>query len=219
MSKLALALAALAMTMGEAGAGEVRGVVRLAGAAPTAVTLAVTKDNAACGQAVADESLVAAGGNLANVVVTIRGAPPPGPVHGTLDQQGCRFVPHVQVVPVGSTLEFLNADPVLHTAHGWVARRERFDVPTPMRGTRASTKLDRAETISVRCDVHGWMSAYVVVTDAPAALTGGDGAFSIRGVPPGSYTVRAWHERLGERTTQVTVPAQGEARIEFTFGR
>jgi plastocyanin len=213
-----LALAALAMTLGEASAGEVRGVVRLAGVAPTSVTLAVTKDHAACGQAIADESLVATGGNVANVVVTIRGAPAPGPVHGTLDQQGCRFVPHVQVVPVGSTLEFLNGDPVLHTAHGWVGRRERFDVPSPMRGTRASTKLDRAETISVRCDVHGWMSAYVVVADGPAAVTGADGAFFIRGVPPGTYTLRAWHERLGERTAQVTVPAQDAARVDFTFG-
>jgi hypothetical protein len=199
-------------------AAEVHGVVTYAGAAAVQASLPVTKDKAACGDGVPDESLLAAGGRLANVVVTVKGAPAPAPGRAVLDQQRCRFVPHVQVVPAGSTLDVLNGDPLLHNVHGWVGLMSRLNVPMPEKGMRVPAKLDRTGIMAVRCDVHGWMSAWIAVVDAPAAVSAADGSFSIAGVPPGTYTVTAWHERLGEKTVQVTVPVQGAARVDFSFG-
>ena len=69
----------------------------------------------------------------------------------------------------------------------------------------------------MKCDVHNWMGAFVVVVDGPAAVSGADGAFEIKDVPPGTYTVTAWHEKLGEKTAQVTVPASGAASLDFSY--
>lgn len=209
---------ALLLAAGPAGAGDVTGVVRYGGAAPPAPALPVTKDQGACGREVPDESVLVAGGRLANAVVSLAGAPGAPPARATLDQRGCRFVPHVQAVPRGSTLEILNGDPLLHSVHGWQGHATRFDVPTAEQGARVPVRLDRAGVIQVRCDVHAWMSAWLVVTEGPAAVTGADGSFTLRGVPPGRYTLTAWHERLGERSAQVTVPAEGEVRVELAFG-
>jgi hypothetical protein len=200
-------------------AGDIEGIVRFVGTPAVTAPQPVTKDGAACGKEVPDESFQVAGGRLANVVVIVKGAPPSPPGRAVLDQQGCRFVPHVQAVPAGSTLEIVNGDEVLHNIHGWLGRMTRFNVPTPVKGARIPVKLDRTGVIAVRCDVHGWMSAWIAVADGPAAVAGPDGAFAIRGVPAGKYTVTAWQERLGEKTAEITVPATGTARLELTFER
>jgi plastocyanin len=208
----------LAAAAAPAFAGDVEGTVKLSGPVPALAPLAVTKDRPTCGDAAPDESLVTAGGRLANVVVTAPGAPTARPVQVTLDQRGCRFVPHVLAAPVGSTLELANGDAVLHGTHGWAGHATRFDVVMPEKGMRVPTRLDRAGLIEVRCDVHGWMRAYVVVAEAPAAVSGADGAFVLRDLPAGTYTLAAWHERLGTRNVEVTVPAQGAVRVEVDFG-
>ena len=127
--------------------GELRGEARLAGAVPSHPDLVVTKDHAACGEAVADESLLVSGGRLANVVVVVAGAPALAPTRIAIDQRRCRFVPHVQVAPRGSTLEIVNSDRVLHNVHGWLGLRTRFDVPMPEVGARVPVPLDRAGTV------------------------------------------------------------------------
>ncbi len=210
----ALVLASLAHP---ASAGGVKGTVVVAGRVAAPAPLPVTKDGATCGREVEDESLLVSNGRLANVVVTLKGAPARAPSQVTLGQERCRFVPHVLAAPVGSILEITNGDPVLHNIHGWVGRATKFNVPTPSQGMRVPAKLGRAGLIQVRCDVHGWMSAYVWVVDAAAAVSGRDGAFALSDVPPGTYAATAWHERLGERTFQVVVPAQGEATIQITY--
>ncbi len=201
-----------------AAAGDLRGVVHYRGAA-RAATLEVTKDQAACGASVPDETLVVAAGRLKNVVVTVKGPPPPAPGMATLDQRRCRYVPHVQAAAVGSTLEILNGDPILHNVHGWAGKATAFNVAMPLRDLRVPRKLDRAGLVRVGCDVHAWMGAWILVADAPFAVSGDDGRFLVGGLPPGRYAVTAWHERLGERTAEVTVPAQGEAVLDFDFGR
>lgn len=198
-------------------AGEVRGRVGYAGPEVPAARLPATKDLQACGASVPDESLLVSRGGLANAVVTLQGPPPAPPSKVALEQRACRYVPHVQVVPVGSTLEIVNADPVLHNVHGWLGRTTRFNVPTPEKGMRVPVTLDRPGVIQVLCDVHGWMSAYVAVADGPAAVTGAEGTFAIRDIPAGSYRLTAWHERLGTRIAEVTVPAEGAAWVELTF--
>lgn len=200
-------------------AGGIRGTARLAGQSPKAAQLQVSRDQSACGAALPDEAVVAADGKLANVVVTVKGTPArPAPRTAVLDQQQCRFVPHVQAVPPGSTLDIVNSDPVLHNVHGYLGRATAFNVALPIKKQRVARKLDRPGVVRLACDVHGWMSAFVVVAEGPSAVSGADGAFAIPDVPPGTWTVTAWHEKLGERSAQVTVPASAEAAVDFSFG-
>ncbi len=210
---LVLALAPLPST-----AGEVRGTVRFQGTPPSLAPLEATKEKALCGDSVPDEAVQVAGGKLRNVVVVVRGAPAPAPSKGVLDQKTCRFVPHVQVLPVGSTLEVVNGDPTLHNVHGYLGQATAFNLAMPSKDARMARQLKKPGLVVVKCDVHAWMSAYVWVVDAPAAVTGADGTFSIAGIPPGTYEVTAWHERLGERKGTATVPATGAAELDFTFG-
>jgi plastocyanin len=202
-----------------AAAGDVTGVVRHRGAAPAAPPLSVTKDRPVCGESAPDETLLVSGGGLANVVVrlVVPGATA-SPRTVTLDQQRCRFVPHVVAAPVGSTLELLNGDPILHGVHGYAGVATAFDVPMATQGQRRTQPLRRTGAIQVGCDVHGWMSAWVFVVDGPHfAVTDAAGRFSIPAVPPGTYPAIAWHERLGERTATLTVPASGSASLELEY--
>jgi hypothetical protein len=214
------ALAALSVIVPAlAGAGELRGKVRFLGAAPTAAALEVTKDRRVCGDSAPDESLAVSAGGLANVVVRVvvpGAAAEPGRI--ALDQRGCRFVPHVQAAVVGSTLEILNGDPILHGVHGWAGVATAFDVPLAFQGQKKVQPLPRPGVIRVGCDVHAWMSAWIVVVDGPHhAVTDARGEFAIAGVPPGTYTAIAWHERLGERVGTVTVPAEGAGKLELVY--
>ncbi len=220
MRRCSRRVAAVALLFGAQGAwaGGVRGTVVVTGRPPPAAAIPVTKDGPTCGREVEDEALLVSGdGRLANVVAVLKGAAAPPPVRATLGQDRCRFVPHVQAVPLESTLDIANGDPILHNVHGWAGHSTRFNVPTPVQGERIPTKLTRPGPVQVRCDVHGWMSAWVWVVDAPAAVSGRDGSFTISGVPGGSYTLLLWHERLGEQTLSVTVPPDGDARVEASF--
>jgi plastocyanin len=216
----AAAVAAVALASTPAMGGEVRGTVRFSGPVPPPEPLAVVKDQGTCGKQVPDESLLVSGGRVENAVVTVQGStarPAPGKV--VLDQQRCRFVPHVLAAALGSTLEIVNGDPVLHNVHGYRGRVTAFDVAMPSRDQRVSRKLEKPGVVVVRCDVHAWMTAYVVVADGPFAVTGADGGFVIRDLPAGRYAVTAWHERLGEKTVEVVVPAEGAAAADFLYGK
>jgi hypothetical protein len=88
----------------------------------------------------------------------------------------------------------------------------------PIKGMKIPRVLAKPEVVHLKCDVHDFMEGWVVVVDGPAAVSGADGRFAIHDLPAGAYTVKAWHEKLGERTGEVTVPASGEARLDFSFG-
>lgn len=213
----ALALC-LALPAGARG-GEVRGTVRYTGAPQAPAALEVSKDRHVCGEVARDESLVVSGGGLANVVVrvVVPGAKA-APGRASLDQQRCRFVPHVVALPAGSTLDVLNGDPILHGVHGWAGPATAFNLPMPRQGQTRPQLLPRPGVIRVGCDVHGWMSAWIVVVDGPHfAVTDASGSFAIPDVPPGTYTAVGWHERLGERVGSVTVPASGRATLELAY--
>lgn len=214
----AVSLLVLVLSAGAARAEDVRGTVKFTGAAPKLAPLPVTKDQSACGASVPDESVALADGKLANVVVVVKGAPAPAGKAAVLDQQRCKYLPHVMTASAGSTLEILNSDPVLHNSHGYLGPASAFNVALPLKNQKVTRRLDKPGALKVKCDVHPWMSAYVFVADGPSAVTGGDGGFSISGVPPGTYTVTAWHERFGEKSAQVTVPASGAGTVEFSFG-
>src|SRR5512138_161660 len=200
-------------------AGEIRGEIRYRGEPPSPPKLEVTKDRRVCGDSAQDESLLVSSGGLANVVVRIV---VPGakaePARVTLDQRGCRFVPHVVAAPVGSTVDLLNDDALLHGVHGWIGPATAFNVPMAFQGQKASQVLSRPGPIQVGCDVHAWMSAWVLVVDVPYyAVTDARGRFAIAGVPPGSYTAIAWHERLGEKIGVVKVPPAGPAKLALDY--
>jgi plastocyanin len=135
-----------------------------------------------------------------------------------LDQQGCRYEPHVFGVHVGQPIEIRNSDPTLHNVHAIPKTNDEFNF-----GQQPSTPpwvkmFDRPEIgVSFRCDVHGWMRAYAnVVTHPFFAVTNDDGTFEIKGLPPGTYTIEAWHERLGTQTQQVTI-AEGAPAVPAAF--
>ncbi len=213
------ALAALAaFAAAPAFAGDIKGTVKYAGAAPKLAPLKATKDTATCGAELPDESLLVSNGKLRNVVITVKGAAKPEAGKITLDQHKCHYVPHVQAAGVGSSLEILNSDPILHNIHGYLGSATAFNLAMPLKNQKISKKLDKPGIVKVRCDVHSWMAAYIVVADTPYAVAGEDGTFVIKNVAPGTYTVTAWHETLGEKTAQVTVPASGDAAADFSFG-
>ena len=219
-SKLRLAaLPLLLCAAAAAQAGDVKGSISFTGTAPVLKPLLVTRDQAACGTSVPDETVEVSKGKLANVVVTVKGAPTqPGTTQVVIDQQKCQYRPHVQAAAAGSGLQILNSDPVLHNIHGYLGQVTTFNVAMPMKDQKVNKMLNKPGVVRVKCDVHAWMGAFVVVVDGPAAVSGADGAFTIKDVPPGTYTVTAWHEKLGEKTAQLTVPASGAATLDFSFG-
>ena len=145
-------------------------------------------------------------------VVWLETTPPPGklsPARAEMFTEGKQFLPHVTVVPVGSTVAFPNHDPFNHNVFS-LAPEARFDLGLYGRGETKSTQFNRAGVVRVYCNVHAQMSAIIIVRDNPYfAQPGADGSFIIADVPPGNYMLHAWHERGGESTRPVTVPPDG----------
>ena len=108
-------------------------------------------------------------------------------------------------------MEFLNSDEVSHNIHTYPVKSTGINQMVSAKGNLAQA-LDKVETIKVSCDIHTWMNSYVVVTDASAwAVTKPDGTFEISGVPPGTYTLELWHEKLGKGKQEITVAEDGSA--------
>lgn len=173
-----------------------------------------------------DESLVVNDdGSLQNVVVSISGGLPPGarfasatdPV--TLDQKGCTFRPHVIVARVGQPIVVKNSDPFLHTVRSLDAEQSpAFNLAQPTIGQRQVEALRAVETFAVTCDLHPWMKAWVRVFNHPYfAVTRADGSFSLPPLPPGTYLLKAWHERLGVRERQVVIAAGAAHPVSIDF--
>ncbi len=222
VSMLVVLLSSLAT---DGAAAAVSGRATYQGAAPAPESLPVqSQHQAACGRtsAPSEELLVGGDGGLQNVVVTLVGAEGKASPRAdvVLDQEGCVYSPHVQAVPTGSTLTVVNSDDLLHNVHTYRDTNTVFNIAMPIQGQRIPRQLDEPGVVSVKCDVHSWMSAYVVVTDSKFhAVSDDTGAFTLEGVPAGTYTLRAWHESLGTVERQVTVPESGEVNVTVTFAR
>jgi plastocyanin len=164
-------------------------------------------------------------GELKNVVVYVKdGAKLGGKANANpviLDQKGCVYTPHVVAVQVGQPLKAKNSDTFLHNVHGLCKDNPEFNFPQQQQGQEDPIKANTAaETYKVKCDVHPWMSAWVVVLDHPFfSVTGDDGKFGIKDLKPGKYTLVAWQERLGTQESEIEVGADGNATkpIEFKF--
>jgi hypothetical protein len=136
-----------------------------------------------------------------------------------LDQQGCRFVPHVFGLQTGQTLMILNSDPTWHNVHPTPRINAEWNQSHMKDAPPMLKKFPRPELmISIKCNQHPWMRAYVGVMSHPFfAVTDSAGAYQIEGIPPGSYTVVAWHEKLGELTAEITVAPNGHITQDFSF--
>ena len=201
-------------------AGDVEGKITYNGAPPKLAPLKTNRDQKVCGNEIPDESVEVKGKALENVVVTIEGPgiQKPAPETIKLDQHECRYHPHVSVAPVGSTVDIINSDPLLHNIHGYLGQQTLFNVAMPLKGQQIPKPLPKKGLVHVKCDVHNWMNGWIVITDGLYAEVGEDGAYAIKNVPAGSYTVQAWHEKLGSKTQTVNVPATGAATVNFDFG-
>ena len=209
--------------------GSIVGTVRFEGKIPKRRRLKVTGADKPCHSKPIpnDDLVVSKDGKIRWAVVSIKkikkGKPfppadPENPV--VLNQQGCRFRPHLVVVPPERTLRILNSDGVLHNVHLYARKNEPFNRSMPGRVKQLEVTFDRAERIRVGCDVHKWMGGWIVVAKHPYyAVTGKDGSFRLENVPPGTYTLQVWHEKLGTQQREVTVSPGADAEIEFVLKR
>lgn len=174
---------------------------------------------------VTTEKVVATDGNLANVFVYVKAGLPAGmtfppPVEGkVLDQQGCMYHPHISGIQIGQKLIIRNSDATLHNIHAMPTANTEFNQGQPVQGMENEKTFDQVEVmVPFKCDVHPWMASYMGVLDHPYyAVSGDDGSYSIQKLPPGTYTLEAWHEELGTQTKEVTVPASGTVEVVFDF--
>ena len=120
---------------------------------------------------------------------------------------------------VGQPLEIVNSDPTLHNIHAMPKANPEFNNGQPIQGMKMTHTFTAKEVmVPFKCDVHGWMNAYVGVLDHPYfAVTDTDGKFELKGLPPGTYTIEAWHEKLGTQTQSVTIGAKETKDVTFTF--
>jgi plastocyanin len=204
--------------------GMISGVVKFKGAAPAPKKLEVTKDKEVCAKSgKTDPSLIVSGGNLVNAVVYITDIKKGKKMEAmkvTLDQNVCEYKPHVLAFTVGSTLEILNPDGILHNIHSYSKANPPFNIAQPKFKKSLTQKIDKPEIISVKCDVHGWMSGWLFAAENPYfSLTGNSGGFKLTDVPPGTYTVEVWHETLGKVSQKVTVKAKEEAKVNFEMAK
>jgi len=141
----------------------------------------------------------------------------PKPARTSVIMRGKEFRPRVVVVGVGSTVDFPNEDPIFHNAFS-VSGDNRFDLDLYKRPKTGAWTFQRPGIVRVYCNIHPQMSAVVVVRDNPFfARANADGSFRLEGVPPGKQVLKAWHERGGEATVEVTVPAEGTATASLTL--
>lgn len=209
----------------DAAAGSIRGRVVLQGQAPRPQKLMVVKDTNVCGlEAQYDERLVVSKNmGIRNAVVYLTGVNGGKPLSSlgsefVLDQQGCRYQPHVLLIPINTPLHILNDDGILHNFHTFTNKNRPLNLSQPEFLKKMNVAFKYPEFIPARCDVHGWMSGWIVAVDQPYyAVTDIDGNFSLSDIPPGVYTLNCWQEMLGEQTTPVTVEPGRTTSSTFTF--
>jgi len=209
-------------------AGSVTGIVKLEGQRPKPAIIQMDQDPYCAarhsGPVFAEDDAVNPDGSLPNAFVYVKSGAeqyafpiPSEPV--TLDQQGCLYRPHVVGLMMGQTLHIVSSDATTHNIHALTrANREWNESQLP-----GAAPIDKVFTqpevmIPVKCNQHPWMKAYVGVVRSPFfAVTGNNGAYALRGLPPGSYTIEAWTARFGTEQQTVTVTPRSSATLDFTF--
>jgi plastocyanin len=210
--------------------GKITGHVKFDGKPPELKPLPITDEQAkgCCppGKQVSSRDprvMIDGSGGLANVVLSIEAAGakldvPSEPLH--IDQKECTFEPHVQVVPAGAKIVFLNSDQVSHNVHTYSSKNDQFN-QTIAPGSKEERVLAKGEKFQVKCDIHPWMSSWVFVSETPYyAISKPDGSFEIKGLKPGTYKLESWHEELGKgKAVEVVVKEDGSSEpVELKMG-
>jgi plastocyanin len=208
-------------------AGAIVGRVSFEGTPPANPRVKVSGDPV-CVRANADgmtfEHYVVKDGGLDNVFVYVKAGLgsyhfdiPSEPVK--VDQQGCRYVPYMLGARVGQPVEISNSDETTHNVHSLPETNREFNYAQFKRGQKNVETFTVAEVmIPLKCDLHGWMRAYLGVVEHPYfAVTADGGKFELKNVPPGTYTIEAWHEKAGTQTRQITVAQKETKEIGFTY--
>lgn len=195
--------------------GTIKGKVVFQGTPPPMKMIIPTKDQEVCGGIREKPQIVLSEDRgLRDAVVFLKEVAigkaweqsPPTP---ELINRKCDFVPHAQVVPVGSEIEIVSDDPVLHATHGFLGKRTVFSVTLPNQGDRVKRPLKKSGVVRVECDAHGWMLGWIYVADNPYyGVTDNDGTFTMTNVPPGAYTLVVWQEYTGLTEIPVIVKAR-----------
>jgi plastocyanin len=226
MKKLNLVIG-LAAALGAGAAlanGSVKGTISYTGAAVKPEMLKRKGDAFCAKKDFADETVQVSkdGKALANVLVRIKNAPagaaaPTTPV--VVDQQDCMYRPRVQGAVEGQKIEFKNSDQTMHNVHAFSGTKTLFNAPQQPKAAPMDKEAKGAtDVVKLQCDVHPWMKGYVVYSKSPLFATSGtDGSFEIKDVPPGKYTIEAWHEKLGTQTAEVTVEDGKAADPKISF--
>lgn len=170
-----------------------------------------------------ENALVTGEGQIKNVFVYVRngealGDFSPPETAETLDQVGCMYTPRLLGVQANQPIDIVNSDPLMHNIHGLAEVNPEFNFGQPTPSTRQHTFRRPEKEITIKCDIHPWMAAYVFVMEHPFfAVTDNTGSYSIPGLPAGEHTLVAWHETFGEREMTVTVADGAGATADFTF--
>lgn len=214
-------------------AGTIEGTVHFAGTAPKPVEIDMAQDPACTlGAKNFSEGYVVHNGGFANVFVYVKDglgnkmyAAPSQPV--TIDQKNCRYEPHVAGVMVGQPVQFTNSDPTMHNIHMMPTVQGNQPVDISQRPAGPGNKKEDTVTFGkpelmmpVRCNNHPWMQAFINAAPNPFfAVSDADGKFTIKGLPPGTYTLVADQENMGEKTATVTVGAKQTVTQDFTYSK
>jgi plastocyanin len=212
---------------GEGAGGTITGQVQFVGAPPARTPVKMSADPT-CQQrhaepALSEDVIVNDNGTLRNVFVYVKegltGAFPPATTPVVLDQDGCLYRPRVVGLQVNQPLEIRNSDATLHNVNAKPGANKPFNVAQPVQGMKTTKTFSSPEVmVGFKCNVHPWMRAYVGVVAHPFfAVSDDTGAFTISGLPAGTYTFEAWHEVYGTQSQAVTVADGQSATVTFSF--
>ena len=213
---------------GPTGNATISGVMHFTGTAPANPKIDMSQESACQGKYTTpptDPQFVVSDGKLGNVFVYVKSGLPAGATYPTpgnsveIDQNGCLYHPRVFGVMTNQKIVIKNSDNVLHNIKAVPKENRGFNISQPSAGMTSTRTFTTPEVmVPLECNVHGWMHAWVGVLPHPFYATSGpDGSFSIKNLPPGTYTIEAWHEKLGTQTQNVTVGAGETKTADFTF--
>jgi len=209
------------------GTATVRGQIRFVGTPPARTPVKMSADTTCQQQhpepVLSEEVIVNDNGTLRNVFAYVkeglRGSFPAPTTPVVLDQTGCRYQPHVVGLQINQPLEIHNSDATLHNVNAKPHANKPFNVAQPVQGMKTVKKFETSEVmVGFKCNVHPWMRAYVGVVEHPFfAVSDDTGAFTLSGLPAGTYVIEAWHEQYGTQSQTISVADGEQASLGFTF--
>lgn len=212
-----------------AGGGSIEGTVKFVGAPPSNPVIDMTEEPTCKAKYTGlpkDPVVTVSDGGLANVFIYVKSGLPAGQTYPAskepvlLDQEGCLYKPRALGVMVNQPVDIRNSDEVLHNIKAIPKKNRGFNISQPQKGMETTRTFNEEELpVPIQCNVHGWMHGDIYVLKHPFfAVSDEKGSFRIKGLPAGTYTVEAIHEKLGTKTGTATVAENGTATVSFSYG-